>query len=104
MIVDVALLKTQLNWTDDMGDSDDELLLSKVKSAQQHIESLMGFKIDETYGGAGQEPVPEALSEAVLQLAAWWYVQREAAVAGVSVQSIPHGVDQIVQELRDWTF
>jgi hypothetical protein len=98
MIVDVPALKAQLNWTDDMGGADDDLLLQKIEAAQAHIESLLGFKIEE------QAPIPAPLVEAVTQLAAWWFVQREAVLVGVTAQPIPYGVDQIVQEHRGFTF
>jgi Phage gp6-like head-tail connector protein len=101
MIVTLDELKSQLNQTLDV---DDTLITSKILAAQQHIERLLGFGIEATYGGSGQSPIPDDLKEAVMQLAAWWYEQRETALVGVSSQSVPFGVTEIVQEYRSFTY
>lgn len=95
-------LKAQLSFTDDIGATDDALLELKLEAAQNHIERLLGYKIAETFGGAGQDPVPPSLVEAILQLAAWWYENREAAGAGA--REVPFGVREIVAEFREWSF
>lgn len=95
-------LKEQLSFTDDMGDVDDALLQRKLAAAQNHVERLLGFKIEETFGGADQDEIPPALIEAVSQLAAWWYEQREAA--GEGAREVPFGVREIVAEYREFTF
>lgn len=82
----------------------DDLLAQKIVAAQGHIERLLGFKIEEQFGGEDQEPIPEPLREAVLQLAAWWFEQREAGVVGHSVAQPPHSLPEIVAEFREWTF
>lgn len=104
MIVDVAILKQQLNATGIPGTDDDALIERKIDAAQNHIERLLGFKIEETYGGADQEEIPPALVEAVCQLAAHWYENREATLVGVSAQELPFGVWQIVNEFREYSF
>lgn len=53
--------------------------------------------------GFDDETVPETLREAVLQLAAWWYENREAATEAPH-QPIPFGVQELVNEHREWTF
>jgi hypothetical protein len=100
MVVDVAILKQQLNLTEDLGTDDDVLLGRKPAAAQDHIERLLGFKIETTYPDA----VPPALVEAVLQLAAHWYENREASLVGVGVTPIPFGVEAIVAEYREYSF
>ena len=97
-------LKEQLAFTEDLGEIDDELLDRKLAAAQNHIERLLGYKIEASFGGEGQEPVPPALAEAVCQLAAWWYESREAVNVGNIVTSIPYGVSEIVTEYREFTF
>jgi hypothetical protein len=87
-----------------MATVDDLLLDQKIQAAQQHIERLLGFKIEETFGGQDQDPVPPVLVEAVCQLAAWWYEQREAAVTGTIVNEVPFSVREIVAEFREYTF
>ncbi|EPX85382.1 head-tail connector protein [Salipiger mucosus] len=101
-IVTVSEIKEQLSFTDDIGSVDDPLLQRKLDAAQNHVERLLGFKIEETFGGEDQDPVPPALIEAVSQLAAWWYEQREAA--GDGAREIPFGVREIVTEYREFTF
>jgi hypothetical protein len=101
-ILTLDQLKEQLSFTDDMGDVDDALLQRKLAAAQNHVERLLGFKIEETFGGADQDEIPPALIEAVSQLAAWWYEQREAA--GEGAREVPFGVREIVAEYREYTF
>lgn len=101
-IVTLTDLKAQLSFTDDIGTDDDALLTGKIDAAQNHIERLLGFKIEETFGGDGQDPIPPALSEAVLQLSAHWYENREAA--SDSLRELPFGVREIVTEYREFTF
>lgn len=104
MIVDVAILKQQLNATGIPGTDDDALIERKIDAAQNHIERLLGFKIEETYGGTDQDEIPPALVEAVCQLAAHWYENREATLVGVNGQELPFGVWQIVNEFREYSF
>ena len=96
-IVQLSVLKAQLNVT---SSDDDGLLEIKLDAAQDHIERLLGFKIDTRF----PDETPPALKEAVLQLASHWYEQREAAVFGISGQEVPFGVWQIITEFRDWGF
>lgn len=53
---------------------------------------------------ATPEDVPDTLREAVLQLAAWWYEQREAAIADMGAREIPFGVAELLREHRGWSF
>lgn len=102
-IVTVPELKEQLNITDDLGTADDALLGRKIAAAQNHVERLLGFKFATTYGGTDQDPIPPALIEAVSQLAAHWYENREAS-SPTTLQTIPFGVQEIVREYRGWSF
>lgn len=103
MIVTVPQIKEQLN-IDAEDNSDDALLSRKIEAAQNHVERLLGFKVAERYGGAEQEAVPPALMEAVSQLAAHWYENREASVIGMSAGALPFGVQDIIREYRDYSF
>ncbi|MGA1804439.1 head-tail connector protein [Rhizobium sp. HT1-10] len=106
-ILTVAELKEQLNLTPDLGAGDDALLGRKLAAAQDHVERLLGYKIEANYPPVGNPPVstvPPALIEAVSQLAAQWYENREATVIGSTVFSIPFGVEQIIQEYREFSF
>lgn len=104
MIVDVKTVKEQLGQTLDI---DDALIERKIAAAQDHIESLLGFKIEEEYPPAGTPSVttaPASLIECVCQLAAHWYENREASIAGVGMTTIPFGVADIVREHRRWSW
>ncbi len=103
-IVTIDELKQQLNLTDDLGTGDDALLGRKIDAAQNHIERLLGFRIEAKYGGAGQDPIPPALAECVGQLAAHWYENREGTVVGATAQALPFGLADIVREFREWSF
>lgn len=107
MIVTVPELKEQIGWTDGLGTADDALMARKIAAAQDHIERLLGFKIETTYPPVGDPPVstiPPALVEAVCQLAAHWYENREATLVGVTAQELPFGVWNIVNEYREYSF
>lgn len=103
-IVTTDDLIAQLNIFGDLTDQDTALIAAKIPAAQGHIERLLGFRIEDTFGGAGQEPVPPSLKEAVIQLAAWWFEQREAVLIGVSATEIPFGVRELVDAYREWSF
>lgn len=101
-IMDENELGAQLNLPDETIAQDFDLLARKLASAQAFLESHLGFKIEERFGGVGQDPVPAPLKEATGQLAAHWYENREAAGEGAKV--IPFGVSEIVDAYRDWSF
>lgn len=101
-IVDLTDLMAQCGLTYDAPPGDLMALQQKGDAAQNHIERLLGFRIEAEFGGADQDPIPDALKEAVLQLACWWFEHREA-VSDID-KRLPFGVDEIVTEYREWTF
>jgi len=101
-IVTLEEIKEQLSFTDDIGMVDDAMLQRKLDAAQNHVERLLGFGIETSFGGVDQDPIPPALVEAVSQLAAWWYEQREAA--SEVAREVPFGVHEIITEYREFTF
>lgn len=101
MIVTAAALSGQLNLSDP---TEDTLLNQKIRAAQGHVERLLGFKIEEEYGGDGQDEIPPALIEAVSQLAAHWYEERQSVLVGVNAQEMPHGLWDVVNEYRRWSW
>ncbi|MBB3289905.1 MULTISPECIES: head-tail connector protein [unclassified Rhizobium] len=98
MIVDLETAKQHMNI---IGDADDALIMQKVEAAESHINRLLGFEM-----ATGFEPgdVPFDIKNAVLMLAAHWYENREASVIGVTAQSLPFGVQDVVREYRNWSF
>lgn len=107
MIVTLAQMKEHLNLTEDLGTADDALIGRILAAAQNHVERLLGFKIEVNFPPTGTPPVsdvPAALVECVCQLAAHWYENREATLVGVSAQELPFGVWEIVREYREYSF
>lgn len=85
----LALLKAQLTLDHDL---DDALLAHKLATAEEWIENYTGTTF-ESYA-------PAALTEAALQLAAYWYVQREGA-SDVRLTAVPFGVLELVAPYRE---
>ena len=90
-ITSLTLLKQHLNVDHDL---DDALLAHKLAAAEAWV--LGG--VEPTYA---VDPLPAPVTEAILQLAALWYEQREAAAIGVSVAAIPFGVHDLLRPYRE---
>lgn len=101
MILDLAFAKAQMNVT---SLADDDLITRKVAAAQNHLENLLGYKVEEEFGGEGQDPIPPALIEAVALLTAHLYENREASLVGVSAQQLPFGLWDVITEYRQWSW
>lgn len=101
-VATLGQLKEQLSITADIGTMDDAMLGRKLAAAQGFVERQLGYRIASRFGGVDQEPVPDDLVEAVLQLAAWWYESRETA--GDGAREVPFGVSDIIALHRDWSF
>ena len=84
-----ALLKSQLNLDHDL---DDALLAHKLDAAEIWIANYTGIPFDAANA---------AQVEAALQLAAWWYEQRESAVVGTIVATVPFGVRELLASFRE---
>lgn len=89
--VSVSELKTQLNLDHDL---DDALLALKIDAAEAYAASFIGSTIP--------EPIPAAIRQAVLMLAAHWYEVREATLTGGSAYVVPFGVHDLLQAHRAW--
>jgi len=82
----------------------------KLAAAQNHVERLLGYKFSARFLEPGEEAgeedereeFPASLREAVLQLMASWFENREAV--GPAMREVPFGVREIVAEYRGWTF
>ena len=98
-IVDLAALKAHLNITTDI---DDAILPGKITAAQSFIENHLGYAIATEY--ASPLTVPDALKEAVLQLAAHLYENREGSLVGVTAQVLPYGLEDILANFRGYSF
>lgn len=92
-------LKAHLSLTDDQ-DEDDALLQGKLDGAQTLIERMLGYALVTRF--ETEDAVPADLREAIMQLAAWWYENREAVMEPGA--PLPFGVADIIDANRDWTF
>lgn len=81
-------------------DDEDDLLERQIDAAQNMIERSLGYSIEAEF----DEDVPPALGEAVCQLVAHWYANRELGDGGVAMTAIPYGVDEIIREFRNWSW
>jgi len=97
MSITVADLKEHMRL--DLEDtSEDALLTGKIAAAESWIESYIGSPLS-TF----ENDVPAAVREAVRQLAAHLYENREATSYG-TVSEIPFGVTSLLSPFRTWTF
>jgi hypothetical protein len=88
-ITNLSLLTSQLSLD---GTGDRTLLTHKLNAAEAWIESYTGTPLP--------DPMPAPLTEAALQLAAYWYQQREAVSFGVSMQAVPFGIRELLSPYR----
>ena len=86
----LALLKAQLNIDHD---HDDALLLHKLEAAEWWISQHTGLPFYSVYNSN------PALTEAALQLASYWYEQREAAFDG-RMLAVPFGVRDLLESYK----
>jgi hypothetical protein len=90
-ITSLSLMKLHLNVDHDL---DDVLLDHKLSAAEAWV--LGG--VEDAYKIA---PLPAPITEAILQLAALWYEQREAASFGGNGAAIPFGVHDLLAPYRE---
>lgn len=90
-IVTLPLLKSQLNITDD---NDDALLSHKIAAAEDWTSAYLGKPLSDF------DPVPAGIVEAVLQLAAHLYENREAVLIGVNAYDLPYGTTDFLRPHR----
>jgi hypothetical protein len=89
-------LKRQLNITSDI---DDPILVDKLAAAKAWVSSYIGSDPDAVDAdGNGTAPAP--IGEAILQLAAHLYENREATLVGVTAQQLPFGFLDLLSPYR----
>ncbi len=102
-IITTADLKAHLGVT---LDTDDDFIDGKIEAAEASLEQLLGYtfaaQFPDTETVDFPDTVPGDLKEAIRQLAAHYYENREASVVGVSVSVLPLGVRDIVNNRREW--
>jgi hypothetical protein len=87
----LGLLKAQLTLDHDL---DDALLSRKLAVAEEWIGNFVGTPF------ADHAPVPASLTEAALQLGAFWYVQREGA-SDIRLTAVPFGVLELLAPYKE---
>lgn len=94
-IVSIDDIKQHANIS---SDADDGLLEKKIRAAEQWIEAFIGSPL------ADFTPPPGPLQEAVRQLVAHLYENREATLVGVEMSAVSPGLFDLLAPYREWTF
>lgn len=92
-VISVADIKAHLNIVDD---ADDALLEQYVEAAEGWIEIFTGQALD--------VDVPAPIKQAIRMLAGSFYENREDVLVGISAESVPHGVHDLIAPFRTWSF
>jgi len=95
-IVTLDEAKSHLNVTDD---ADDDLISAKIDAATAFTVAALGDDPEANTGGPTDDIV-----EAVLQLVAHLYENREATLVGLTPAELPLGFWDIVNARRNYTF
>jgi len=89
-----------------VGSDDDALLANYIAAAEEWAGDFIGKDLASYATDVPPAPVPEKAKQAVRQLVAYWYDQRESAVVGltggVSSTQVPFGVADLLRPLRNW--
>ena len=94
-VIQVDDLKAHLNVTTD---TDDALLAEKIEAAESWVAAFTGADWPPT------DPVPGALKEAIRQLAAHLYENREASLVGITATELPFGLLDLLAPYRAFVF
>jgi hypothetical protein len=95
-ITTIADLKTHMGLLED--EATDELLQQKLNAAEAWVAGYVGQDFTDL------DTLPATVTEAVLRLAADLYENREATLVGVSAETLPFGVVELLASVRNWTF
>lgn len=93
----VEKLKAHLNITTS---NDDALLADKLDAAKHWVGGYTGIYM--SYDGVGDGFIDPPVIEAILKLAADLYQNRETSLVGVTAQSLPFGVLDLLSDYRGW--
>ncbi|KAA3529020.1 phage gp6-like head-tail connector protein [Agrobacterium tumefaciens] len=102
-IVTLSLLKAHLGTDDlidegalgDLANGTDELLQHYLEAADAWASGYLGFPVTDL-----GPTIPADVKQAVMQMAAHLYQNREAALIGVNVYELPFGVDGFLRKYR----
>ncbi|WP_315923506.1 head-tail connector protein [Mesorhizobium sp. SP-1A] len=96
-IVTLADAKAHLGITDT---TDDALITAKIDASQAWLEQMLGYVIATEF----PDTVPADLVEAVKQVTAHFYENRESTVAGLSILSVPMQVEDTIRNRRHYSW
>ncbi|MGY4351555.1 hypothetical protein ACVWXM_008048 [Bradyrhizobium sp. GM7.3] len=92
--VTLADLKAHLNLTTDQ---DDQLLTGKLDAASAWVGAY-------TASDPSLDTTPAPMNEAILQIAAGLYENRESTLVGVTAQQLPFGTLDLLAPYRAFSF
>ncbi|WP_439374940.1 head-tail connector protein [Bradyrhizobium sp. DASA03120] len=92
--VTLADLKAHLNLTTDQ---DDQLLTGKLEAASVWVAAYTG-------ADPGLDATPAAINEAILQIAAGLYENRESSLVGATAQQLPFSALDLLAPYRAFSF
>ena len=95
-VIDVFALGRHLNI---LTEDDNAVLQGCLDAAEAHIAGYVG-ELATTF----PDGLPGDLTQAVLILAGHYYENREAALVGDSVATLPFGVTELIGPYRKWEF
>jgi len=82
--------------------ADDAMLADKIAAAEAWIAAFIGKPLDDATAFPGGTPQP--IKEAVRQLVAHLYENREATLVGLNITDVSPGLFDLLNPYRDWTF
>ena len=94
--ITLADAKAHMNITTDI---DDAVISDKLSAASTYVEHYIGQLFSDFTDG-----VPPPLKEAVRQISAHFYENREPALVGVNAQEIPLSAFDLMDSYRKWVF
>lgn len=81
---------------------DDTLIGDKIAAAEAWIAKFIGSELDDAI--TFPDGTPEPLKEAVRQLTAHLYENREATIVGVTMQDVSPGLFDLIAPYREYVF
>ncbi|MBS0237085.1 MAG: phage gp6-like head-tail connector protein [Proteobacteria bacterium] len=103
-IISLADVKAHMNVT---VDDDDALIQSKIAAAEEWVGNYTGKSLSSYASATPPAEVPESLKEAVRQLVAWLYQNREASIATQNITVVLEtspGLFDLMRPHREWVF
>ncbi|MGR9434786.1 head-tail connector protein [Rhizobium leguminosarum] len=102
-IVTLSLFKAHLGTDDlldenalgDLANGTDELLQHYLEAAEARASGYLGFPLSDF-----EPAVPVDVKQAILQIAAHLFQNREAVLIGVNAYELPYGIDDFLRKFR----